>query len=45
MESEFEQFIDKMKLPQEVFNTLKSYILQEHDKKEKNKINNIPQMQ
>ncbi|THV60743.1 zinc ribbon domain-containing protein [Chryseobacterium candidae] len=45
MESEFEQFIDKMKLPKEVFDTFKSYILKERAEKEERNTNNIPQMQ
>ncbi len=45
MESEFEAFIDKMKLPKEVFNTFKSYILREHDKNKKRKTKSIPQLQ
>lgn len=45
MESEFEQFIEKMKLPKEVFDTFKSYILKERAEKEKREANNIPQMQ
>lgn len=45
MESEFEEFIDTMKLPKEVFHTFKSYILKERAEKEEKNANNIPQMQ
>lgn len=45
MESEFEQFIEKMKLPKEIFDTLKSYLLKERTKKEEMKAKSIPQMQ
>ncbi len=45
MENQFEEIIGKMKIPKEVFNILKTYILKEQKKQNSTLINNIPQVQ
>lgn len=45
MEKQFEELIDGMKLPQQVFDTFRSYILEERNENHKSKISSLPQMQ
>lgn len=45
IESQFEEFIETMKLPKQVFETLKSYIVEEWNENKKAKSVSIPQMQ
>lgn len=45
IESQFEEFIEKMKLPKEVFDTFKTYILEERKENKESIAVSIPQMQ
>lgn len=45
MEKQFEELIDTMKLPKQVFDTFKSYIIEERNENKKSKITGLPQMQ
>ena len=45
MESRFEETIEKMKLPIEVFNIFKSFVLKKQEENKNTAINSIPQIQ
>lgn len=45
MEKQFEELIETMKLPKQVFDTFKAYILEERNENKKSKTTSIPQMQ
>lgn len=45
MESRFEEFICKMEIPKEVFDTFKNYILEEWESDKKTEVKSISVMQ
>lgn len=45
MEKQFEEYIDTMKLPKQVFDTFKSYIIEERNENKNSKITGLPQIQ
>ncbi|WP_312090933.1 hypothetical protein [Chryseobacterium sp.] len=45
IEKQFEEFIETMKLPKELFDTLKSYILEERKERKQIKSVGLPKMQ
>ena len=45
IEKQFEEFIETMKLPKQLFDTLKSYILEERKENKQKKSNSLPKMQ